>query len=160
MDHNYIDSLLDKYFDGQTTHSEEEELRVFFSKDILPEKYEALKPLFDLAPEICSQVVSREIPQISSEFFKQRSSLFTKKLFMSLSAAACLLVAVITTVSLFFMAPNYDNYDKSYAIVANDYIDSQELAKDLTMHALKEVRYDKARKREDIVKALLPDKTN
>ncbi|MDO4672490.1 MAG: hypothetical protein Q4A76_06225, partial [Porphyromonadaceae bacterium] len=149
---------LDKYFEGKTSHSEEEELKIFFSKDILPEKYETLRPLFDFSSEICSQVVSKEIPQISSEVFKARRNLFGRKLYLSLSAAACLLIAVITTVSLYFMAPDYDDYSKSYAIVSNEYIGSPELAKDLTITALNNVDVAKKPRKEDVVKALLPGK--
>ena len=47
MDYNYIKNLIDRYFECETTPSEERMLRAFFSGNDVPEDLAKFKPLFD-----------------------------------------------------------------------------------------------------------------
>ncbi len=46
-DNKYIRQLLEKYFEGQTSLFEEEELRNYFRQDEIPESLEQYKPIFE-----------------------------------------------------------------------------------------------------------------
>lgn len=46
MDFKHIDQLLEKYWAGETSLAEEAQLRQFFSKDDVPERYAKVQPLF------------------------------------------------------------------------------------------------------------------
>ncbi len=46
MDYKYIDQLLERYWNGETTLEEEEILRAFFSQIDIPKEMEAFRPLF------------------------------------------------------------------------------------------------------------------
>ena len=48
MDYKYIEQLLERYWDAETTLEEENILRTFFSQKNLPAEMEALRPLFAL----------------------------------------------------------------------------------------------------------------
>jgi len=48
MDYKYIEQLLDRYFDCETSASEERILRAFFSGDDVPEELMRYKSLFDV----------------------------------------------------------------------------------------------------------------
>lgn len=47
MDYKYIKNLIDRYFECETTPSEERMLRAFFSGNDVPEDLVKFKPLFD-----------------------------------------------------------------------------------------------------------------
>ncbi|MDD5860965.1 MAG: pyruvate ferredoxin oxidoreductase [Prevotella sp.] len=46
MDYKYINQLMDRYFDGQTTLEEEEILRAFFSQEDVPAEFQPYRSLF------------------------------------------------------------------------------------------------------------------
>ena len=47
MDYKYIDQLLEKYWNAETSAAEEQILRAFFAQDVLPAHLARFKPLFD-----------------------------------------------------------------------------------------------------------------
>ena len=51
MDYKYIEQLLDRYFDGQTSIAEEQILKIFFSQDHIPAHLNAYVCLFRYAVE-------------------------------------------------------------------------------------------------------------
>lgn len=51
MDYKYIEQLLDRYFDGQTSIAEEQILKIFFSQDHIPAHLNAYACLFRYAVE-------------------------------------------------------------------------------------------------------------
>lgn len=63
----HIEELLDKYFEGETSAAEEQELRQFFSSDAVPEYLRIHQPLFAyFAEEIRKEeatAVRRQMPQ-------------------------------------------------------------------------------------------------
>ena len=46
MDYKYINQLLDRYWQGETTLEEEQILRSFFSQLCVPEELAKFRPLF------------------------------------------------------------------------------------------------------------------
>ena len=52
MDYKYIEQLIDRYFEGETTLEEEQILRKFFAQEELPEHLQQWKPLFRAEQEI------------------------------------------------------------------------------------------------------------
>ena len=48
MDYKFIEQLVERYFNAQTTLQEEEILRIFFSQEELPADMEAVAALFAL----------------------------------------------------------------------------------------------------------------
>lgn len=46
MDYKYIEQLIDRYFDGETTLEEEQILRKFFAQEEIPEHLRQWQPLF------------------------------------------------------------------------------------------------------------------
>lgn len=46
MDYKYIEQLIDRYFEGETTLEEEQILRKFFAQDELPKHLQQWQPLF------------------------------------------------------------------------------------------------------------------
>ena len=58
MDYKYIGQLLDRYFDCDTTASEERMLRAFFSGDDIPAEFARYKALFDTEAQAATDGVS------------------------------------------------------------------------------------------------------
>lgn len=58
MDYKYIRELLNRYFECETTPSEERMLRAFFSGDDVPEEFVAYKAMFDAFDQESSLKVS------------------------------------------------------------------------------------------------------
>lgn len=77
-----IEDLLNKYFDGETTHREEMELRQFFAKGAVPKEWEAYKPLFAYLDAQATPPVRRRSVSLVT-----RISLI----------AACALIALVVT---------------------------------------------------------------
>lgn len=52
MDYKYIEQLIDRYFEGETTLEEEQILRKFFAQEELPEYLQQWQPLFRAEREL------------------------------------------------------------------------------------------------------------
>jgi hypothetical protein len=114
MKEEELKRLIEKYYDGKSTEEEEIVLRDFFSKNNVPEGYEAEKEIFSYYDE------SQEIPEPSIDFearilagidASERNSVsqrIRRYLLPVLSAAAGIL---ILTGSYFFLLKNSDRSD-------------------------------------------------
>ena len=60
MNNPNIDSLLEKYWQGETSLDDERDLRNFFQQEQVSEQYEALRPLFVGIPEAATAQPSSE----------------------------------------------------------------------------------------------------
>lgn len=94
-----IDELLNRYFEGETSAADEQELRRFFASEHVPEHLSAYKPLFgyfdeeiasgkDMAEETWKEIAP-EVPAEKRFRFSRKSILYT------LSAVAACLLAVL-----------------------------------------------------------------
>ena len=103
MDYKYIEQLLERYFEAETTLKEEEILKTFFSQpeEELPQALQQYKPLFDaLAPEeTLDDDFDERLLQLTDDTVqvKARTISLAERLKPLLRAAAA--VAIILTLS-------------------------------------------------------------
>lgn len=104
MDYKYIDQLLERYWNAETSLEEEEILRAFFSQEEIPSELEQYRPLFVYEhQEPKSDVLGEEFDERilsvieEAEPVKARTITLTQRLMPLFKAAA--VVAVILTLS-------------------------------------------------------------
>ena len=115
MDYKYIEQLLERYWDAETTLEEENILRTFFSQKDLPAEMEPLRPLFALEKEetLGDDFDERMMQMIGSDMsadsqqtpvaVKAREVTLTRQLMPLFKAAA--VVAIILTLGGALQAP-------------------------------------------------------
>ena len=119
MDYKYIEQLLERYWQGETTLQEEAILRNFFSQPDIPEHLRTYQPLFDLEKEepLGDDFDERILGMIEEEEQpKAKIVTLTSRLMPLFKAAA--IVAIILTLGNATQAPwNYgwDNPKDEYA---------------------------------------------
>ena len=107
MDYKYIEQLLERYWQGETTLQEEAILRNFFSQPDIPEHLRTYQPLFDLEKEepLGDDFDERILGMIEEEP-KAKIVTLTSRLMPLFKAAA--IVAIILTLGNAAQAPwNY-----------------------------------------------------
>lgn len=109
-----IDSLLNKYFEGETTLEEEHTLRAYFNQENLPEHLKELAPMFTyIDDERVVLEALKEIRDVSPALTvtKKKKSIFNRSFYISAVAAACI------TAVFFLFSPekNNSNGKNSYA---------------------------------------------
>ena len=109
-----IDSLMNKYFEGETTVEEERTLRAYFNQEYLPEHLKELAPMFTyIDDERVALEALKEISVTSPALTvtKKRESIFSRSFYISAVAAACI------TAVFFLFSPrkNNSNGKDSYA---------------------------------------------
>ena len=131
MDYKYIEQLLERYWDAETTLEEENILRTFFSQKDLPAEMEALRPLFALEKEetLGDDFDERMMQMIGSDMsadsqqtpvaVKAREVTLTRQLMPLFKAAA--VVAIILTLGGALQAP----WDNNWNTPVNDYTSFQ-----------------------------------
>jgi len=127
MDYKYIEQLMERYWEGETTLQEESILRNFFSQDGLPEELQQYQPLFDTRlggeqalgddfdERIIRMIGDEQQPEVSSSSQARLISI-SSRLKPLFKAAA--IVAIILTLGNAAQAPwNYgwDNPKDEYA---------------------------------------------
>lgn len=129
-----IKILLEKYFDGATSHKEELLLRDFFIREEIPEDLKHLKPLFIyLDSKTKTDIVSNK---------KEH-----KKLFYSIISG--LAASLLITLSIL----GYDEYNeqnKNFVIINGEKISNVNIAKQQAEKALSDVSFSK----EDVSESL------
>jgi len=118
MDYKYIEQLLERYWQGETTLQEEDILRSFFSQPDIPEELRRYQPLFTLEKEepLGDDFDARILGMIDEEEPKAKIISLTSRLMPLFKAAA--IVAIILTLGNAAQAPwNYgwDNPKDEYA---------------------------------------------
>ena len=108
MDYKYIEQLLERYWQGETTLQEEAILRNFFSQPDIPEHLRTYQPLFDLEKEepLGDDFDERILGMIKEDEPKAKVVTLTSRLMPLFKAAA--IVAIILTLGNAAQAPwNY-----------------------------------------------------
>jgi hypothetical protein len=118
MDYKYIEQLLERYWQGETTLQEEDILRAFFSQPDIPDYLQKYQPLFILEKEevLGDDFDARILGMIGEEEPKAKIVTLTSRLMPLFKAAA--IVAIILTLGNAAQAPwNYgwDNPKDEYA---------------------------------------------
>jgi hypothetical protein len=128
MDYKYIEQLLERYWEGETTLQEEAILRAFFSQDDVPANLIKYKSLFDcgLQEETLSDDLDvRILEQIGSDEPKAKIVTLASRLKPLFKAAA--IVAILLTIGNAAQAPwNYgwDNPQDEYAKYCQQQVDT------------------------------------
>ena len=120
-----IDSLLNKYFEGDTTVEEERTLRAYFNQGNLPEHLKELAPIFTfIEDERVALEALKEISEISPALTvtKKRKSIFSRSFYISAVAAAC----ITSVLFLFSPGKNNSNGSESYAWINGKRITDKE----------------------------------
>ena len=118
MDYKYIEQLLERYWQCETTLQEEDILRSFFSQPDIPEELQKFQPLFASEQEepLGDNFDVRILEMIGEEKPKAKIVTLTSRLMPLFKAAA--IVAIILTLGNAAQAPwNYgwDNPKDEYA---------------------------------------------
>ncbi|MCR5644544.1 MAG: pyruvate ferredoxin oxidoreductase [Prevotella sp.] len=138
MDYKFIEQLVERYFEGQTTLQEEEILRIFFSQEELPAGMESVAALFameqtDRQMEMLSEdfdvrmleMIGKETQEPKTLTVKAKTISFTQRLIPLFKAAA--IVAIILTLGNAAQAPwdrGYDDPKAEYARYHQQQMDS------------------------------------
>jgi hypothetical protein len=87
MEFNKMEALLEKYFEGETSIAEENELKNYFSSSNVAPHFEQYKPLFGYFTEAKKENFEKEVPLISKK---------QKVAWLSMAASIAVLVGVGT----------------------------------------------------------------
>ncbi|WP_033147554.1 hypothetical protein [Prevotella sp. P6B1] len=119
MDYKYIEQLLERYWQCETTLQEESILRTFFSQDDVPACLQQYKALFTLQQEketLDDDFDTRILEKVGIEQPKAKIITFTSRLMPLFRAAA--VVAIILTLGNAAQAPwdrGWDDPKEAYA---------------------------------------------
>ena len=107
MDYKYIEQLLNRYWECETTMEEENILRAFFKQQDLPEHLEQYKPLFDYESEQAELTTSegfeeRVLQRIQQQGNEKAESQSKRTTFISLRPLynAVAMIAIVCMVAL------------------------------------------------------------
>ena len=106
MDYKYIEQLMERYWNAETSLEEESILRTFFSQKDIPAEMEHLRPLFTddaVGQTLDDDFDARIMQAIGGEVVKAREVSLTQRLMPLFKAAA--VVAIILTLGGALQAP-------------------------------------------------------
>ena len=115
-----IENLIDKYFEGETSIAEENELKVYFSSSDVAQHLKQYQPIFGYFSQAKEQQFTQEIPQQTKK----------QNVVMWLSIAASVIVMLSVGTFMYFET------NKTEQFVACNSEDSPELALEQTQKAL------------------------
>ena len=96
-----IETLLNKYFEGETTCEEERRLRRFFAEGLVPEHLEVYRPMFAF--------FEAEMPELAP--FEKKTKTVRQYLTYSLSAAAAAILLLVGISGIYrHLSPAPANY--------------------------------------------------
>ena len=160
----YMEELLERFFEGQTSNDEEQSLYEFFAGDNVPEhliKYKQVFAYFNegIEDELCE---TTDVPELHktdvSELHKDETPVFkirNKKLILWSGVAAVLLILFITNPFSYGNKP-FDPYEGSYIIRNGVRITDMEIIRPELEATIKEVLLQQE-EAESIFNALLED---
>ena len=125
MDYKYIEQLLERYWNAETSMEEESILRSFFSQENIPAEMEQWRSLFVAdEPKLSDDFDARILAMIGEEAqsVKAKEVKLTQRLMPLFKAAA--VVAIILTLGGALQAP-WDNNDNNWNTPVNDYTSFQ-----------------------------------
>lgn len=106
----HIKELVQKFFDGETTANEEDELYCFFEKPDIPEDLKRYKPLFSYFCNDISEKLNTDLSESKDWLQKRQANRIL--LYIAGIAAAILLLVIINP-----FHRNETSYKDSYAVV-------------------------------------------
>ena len=123
MELDKIENLIEKYFEGETSIAEENELKKYFSSSDVVQHLEQYTPIFGYFSQAKSQLFTQEIPLLSKSRDKKRNVAW-----FSIAASVIVLLSIGTF--------TYFKYDKANSNQDLGTYKSPELALKETQKAL------------------------
>ena len=112
-EYTYIENLLERFFEGETSNAEERELYAFFARPDLPEHLKSYKPLFEYFETGIADEVKEDIPvpkpSLKVPFMK-------KWLWIGIAVAASLLLFLLLNKGDGGREEDFNPYAGSYII--------------------------------------------
>ncbi|MCX6303278.1 MAG: hypothetical protein NTW82_13965 [Bacteroidia bacterium] len=114
MKEERLKELLEKYYNGDTSLSEEEDLRKYFSGDDILDGYEAEKEIFshyscaDVIP-VPSADFEERIKKVVYDTEKNKSSISVRKRYIYILSSAAAILLLIGSYFLFFPQPKQED---------------------------------------------------
>ena len=127
MDYKYIEQLMERYWNAETTLEEESILRSFFRQETIPAEMEPLRALFTdeassqrLGDDLDAHILEMIGKEETAKTVKAREISLTRRLMPLFKAAA--VVAIILTIGGALQAPwdNSWNTPQDYARIQQD----------------------------------------
>lgn len=111
--YKHIDELLERFFDGETSNAEEQQLYSFFARLDVPDRLKQYKPVFGYF----ETGLAREITGTTSSETSRKVSLSVKKGRWILGACAAVLLLLLLVNTLVNRHPDsFDPYEGSYIV--------------------------------------------
>ena len=119
MDYKYIEQLMERYWNAETTLEEESILRSFFHQENIPAEMEPLRALF--ADEATNEVLGDDFDARMLEMIREEREITLTRRLMPLFKAAAV-IAIILTIGGALQAPwdNSWNTPQDYARIQQD----------------------------------------
>lgn len=112
-EYTYIEHFLDRFFDGETSNAEEQELYAFFARPDLPEHLKAYRPVFGYF----ETGIAREMEEEPEKKTLPRKVPFWKKgWWIGIAVAASLLLLLLLNKEEEVRNENFNPYAGSYVI--------------------------------------------
>lgn len=124
-----IDSMLNKYFEGETTHEEEHLLITYFNQENLPEHLKELRPMFTYLDD---ERVARDALMQIEHSVPQSFQPIKRKLILNRSFFISAIVAASIIAAFFLFSPNNNSFPEvhgSYAWINGIHITNKEEVK-------------------------------
>ena len=134
-----IDSLLNKYFKGETSLEEERMLSAYFNQENLPENLKEMAPIFTyIEDERVALEALQEIRNASPTLIRKKKPILNRSFYISIVAAA----SIIALFFLFSPGKSDSNMSESYAWINGKRITDKEEVKMFAEKSLENVSSD------------------
>ncbi|MCD7978236.1 MAG: hypothetical protein LUG51_14185 [Tannerellaceae bacterium] len=108
----YIEKLIDRFFEGETTNQEEEQLYRFFSQQEIPAHLESYRKVF----HYLETDLKTEIHEKEGTVSKLNRKEPVEKWLVTLTAVAAVILLLIVGKTYFTGAEDFDPYEGSYIV--------------------------------------------
>jgi hypothetical protein len=114
--YKYIEDLLERFFDGETSNEEEQALYCFFAQEDIPLHLRRYKPVFGYFANGLEKEID-QLPKESAEPLEQlRHATPKRRLRIAVGVVASLLVLLTAGLLFFRKADAFDPYEGSYIV--------------------------------------------
>lgn len=124
-----IDELINKYFEGETSAAEEQEIRMFFAKENVPQHLLLYKPMFAYFEE---EIARKEVKVVTTNRFKRR------KIFYMVSGIAAAMLLLLGIGQLLFF-PGNTFCSGNYVVINGRCYTDIHTVREYALNALQEV---------------------
>lgn len=133
MNYQYIEQLIDRYFECETTIEEEHILREFFAQDDVPAHLRQWKPLFQAETDLRSAHLDEHFDErllniVGQNYVKARRITLAQRIYPLYKAAAVVAFAIVVGTAVEHAAGNADEMPiEQMAATGQDELDESEI---------------------------------